>query len=195
MSIKVMEMFDSITNTITNRKNMEEENESINRTESYIDEMNDAITNFLQKCSRLPTANSFDRHHFTRLIQVTDNLENLSDECTSIMHTMVKFFSAYEDTDQEDRPVRAKEISDYLETVRFFYEQVCIYLTTGISDDERMRAESLEQKIDEKKKELRRFSRKRIENGGNVKTELNYIDLVRKIEKAGDCVFAIVQAS
>lgn len=58
-----------------------------------------------------------------------------------------------------------------------------------------MRAESLEQKIDEKKKELRRFSRKRIENGGNVKTELNYIDLVRKIEKAGDCVFAIVQAS
>lgn len=195
MSIKVMEMFDSITNTITNHKNMEEENESINRAESYIDEMNDAITNFLQKCSRLPTANSFDRHHFTRLIQVTDNLENLSDECTSIMHTMVKFFSAYEDTDQEDRPVRAKEISDYLETVRFFYEQVCIYLTTGISDDERMRAESLEQKIDEKKKELRRFSRKRIENGGNVKTELNYIDLVRKIEKAGDCVFAIVQAS
>lgn len=38
-----------------------------------------------------------------------------------------------------------------------------------------------------------RLSRKRIENGSDVKTELNYIDLVRKIEKAGDCVFGIVQ--
>ena len=48
---------------------------------------------------------------------------------------------------------------------------------------------------DSKKKELRRLSRKRIENGGDVKVELNYIDLVRKIEKAGDCIFGIVQAN
>lgn len=193
MSIKVMEMFDSITNTINNSKSINEENEFVNRLENYVDEMNEAITNFLQKCSRLPTANSSDRHHFTRLIQVTDSLENLSDECTSIMHTMEKFFAAYEMTNQEEKPVRAKEISDYFEMVRFFFEQVCIYITTGISDEERLRAEYMEQNIDAKKKELRHLSRKRIENGGDVKTELNYIDLVRKIEKAGACIFGIVQ--
>ncbi|MBQ0051317.1 MAG: hypothetical protein KBT11_04545 [Treponema sp.] len=120
MAVKVMEMFDTITNTLTNNKNVESENEAINQTEDYIDEMNEAITRFLQKCSRL---------------------------------------------------------------------------STGISAEERLQAETIEQTIDDKKKELRHLSRVRIENGGNVKTELNYIDLVRKIEKAGDCVFGIVQVS
>lgn len=195
MSIKVMEMFDSITNTLTNGTDIEKENDIVNAAENYIDEMNEAITSFLQKCSRLPTANSTDRRNFSRLMQITDNLENLSDECTSIMHTTGKFFSAYEDADKEMKPKRAKEISDYLEMVRLFYEQICIYLTTGISTEERLQAEEIEQRIDDKKKELRHSSRRRIENGGNVKTELNYIDLVRKIEKAGDCVFGIVQVS
>ncbi len=193
MSIKVMEMFDSITNAMTNKKNIESENAIINSTENYIDEMNESITSFLQKCSRMPTANSKDRQDFERLMQITDNLENLSDECSSIMHTMVKFFTRYEESDVDEQINRTKEISDYLEEVRLFYEQVCIYLTTDISSDEKLQAEHIEQKIDDKKKQLRRLSRGRIENGGNVKTELNYIDLVRKIEKAGDCVFGIVQ--
>lgn len=195
MSIKVMEMFDCITNTLTNEKNIEEENKTVNAIENYVDEMNIAITGFLQKCSRLPTANSTDRNNFARLIQITDNLENLSDECSSIMHTIGKFFSAYDDSDKDIKPKRTKEISDYLEMVRIFYEQICIYLSTGISSEERLNAEIIEQKIDDKKKSLRRLSRKRIENGSDVKIELNYIDLVRKIEKAGDCAFSIVQVS
>lgn len=195
MSIKVMEMFDCITNTLTNEKNIEEENKTVNAIENYVDEMNIAITGFLQKCSRLPTANATDRNNFVRLIQITDNLENLSDECSSIMHTIGKFFSAYDDSDKDIKPKRTKEISDYLEMVRIFYEQICIYLSTGISSEERLNAEIIEQKIDDKKKTLRRLSRKRIENGSDVKIELNYIDLVRKIEKAGDCAFSIVQVS
>lgn len=195
MSIKVMEMFDCITNTLTNEKNIEKENKTVNTIENYVDEMNIAITGFLQKCSRLPTANSTDRNNFARLIQITDNLENLSDECSSIMHTIGKFFSAYDDSDKDIKPKRTKEISDYLEMVRIFYEQICIYLSTGISSEERLNAEIIEQKIDDKKKTLRRLSRKRIENGSDVKIELNYIDLVRKIEKAGDCAFSIVQVS
>ena len=195
MSIKVMEMFDCITNTLTNEKNIEEENKTVNAIENYVDEMNIAITGFLQKCSRLPTANSTDRNNFARLIQITDNLENLSDECSSIMHTIGKFFSAYDDSDKDIKPKRTKEISDYLEMVRIFYEQICIYLSTGISSEVRLNAEIIEQKIDDKKKTLRRLSRKRIENGSDVKIELNYIDLVRKIEKAGDCAFSIVQVS
>lgn len=195
MSIKVMEMFDCITNTLTNEKNIEEENKTVNAIENYVDEMNIAITGFLQKCSRLPTANSTDRNNFARLIQITDNLENLSDECSSIMHTIGKFFSAYDDSDKDIKPKRTKEISDYLEMVRIFYEQICIYLSTGISSEERLNAEIIEQKIDDKKKTLRRLSRKRIENGSDVKIELNYIDLVRKIENAGDCAFSIVQVS
>ncbi len=195
MSVKVMEMFDSITNTLTNVKNIEDENNSLSAVENYIDEMNESITGFLQECSRMPTANAADRQHFSQLMQITGNLENLSDECSSIMHTVGKFYSAYKKNDREVNPERRKEISDYLEMVRLFYEQICIYLSTGISTEGRMQAEIIEQQIDDRKKKLRHDSRKRIENGGDVKMELNYIDLVRKIEKAGDCVFGIVQVS
>ncbi len=193
MSIKVMEMFDSISTAITDPVRIDEESLSVNKAENYIDEMNEGITGFLQKCSRLPTANSTDRQTFARLMQITDNLENLSDECSSIMHTLGKYLSASEKTEHEVDPKRSGEISGYLELVRLAFEKVCIVLSTGISEQERLNGEAAEQEIDERKKHLRRLSRKRIEKGSDVKTELNYIDLVRKIEKAGDCVYAVLQ--
>lgn len=193
MSVKVMEMLDSIATVMLKPTVFNTEKKTLDSLENYIDEMNDAITNFLQKCSRMQTANSSDREHFSKLIQITDSLENLSDECSSIMHTLEKYFSSNEKLSTELKELRLTEISDYLESVRLFFEQVCIFFTTGISNEDRLFAETIEQKIDEKKKKLRKNSRKRIENGSNVKFELNYIDLVRKIEKAGDCVFAIVQ--
>ena len=42
------------------------------------------------------------------------------------------------------------------------------------------------------KKDYKKASRKRIENGGDVKSELQYIDMIKKIERAGDCVFSIL---
>ena len=52
----------------------------------------------------------------------------------------------------------------------------------------------VKEKIDKTKRELKKASRKRIENGCDVKAELAYMNMVRKIEKAGDCVYGIVQA-
>lgn len=190
MSACVMEMFDSICNSFTNPENAENENEHVKKLENYIDEMNGAITVFLQKCSRLPNANHDDRNHFASLLHITDILENLSDENCSLMHTVKKYVS---NEDFSSASIRAKEIEDYLERVRIFYEQVCLYFTIGFSQVEKNMGESIEQKIDETKKELKKASRKRIESGADVKQELQYIDIVRKIERAGDCVYALLQ--
>lgn len=190
MSACVMEMFDSICNSFTNPENAENENEHVKKLENYIDEMNGAITEFLQKCSRLPNANHDDRNHFASLLHITDILENLSDENCSLMHTVKKYVS---NDDFSSVSIRAKEIEDYLERVRIFYEQVCLYFTIGFSQIEKHMGESIEQKIDETKKELKKASRKRIESGADVKEELQYIDIVRKIERAGDCVYALLQ--
>lgn len=190
MSACVMEMFDSICNSFTNPENAENENEHVKKLENYIDEMNGAITEFLQKCSRLPNANHDDRNHFASLLHITDILENLSDENCSLMHTVKKYVS---NEDFSSASIRAKEIEDYLERVRIFYEQVCLYFTIGFSQIEKHMGESIEQKIDETKKELKKASRKRIESGADVKEELQYIDMVRKIERAGDCVYALLQ--
>lgn len=191
MSAKIMEMLDSVCNSFTNPNNADEENEHVKYLESYIDEMNAAITGFLQKCSRLPNANRKERQHFSDLIHITDTMENLSDETCSLMHTVKKFV-----TDEKYRTdsKRSREIMDYIERVRIFFEQVCVYFTIGFSAEERNSGEIIEQRIDETKKELKKESRNRLEAGADVKEELNYMDMVRKIERAGDCVYGILQS-
>ena len=191
MSAKIMEMLDSVCNSFTNPNNADEENEHVKYLENYIDEMNAAITGFLQRCSRLPNANRKERQHFSDLIHITDTMENLSDETCSLMHTVKKFV-----TDEKYRTdsKRSREIMDYIERVRIFFEQVCVYFTIGFSAEERNSGEIIEQRIDETKKELKKESRNRLEAGADVKEALNYMDMVRKIERAGDCVYGILQS-
>jgi phosphate:Na+ symporter len=188
MAAKTMEMLDSVCNGFMNPKEIEKETDNVNYLENYIDEMDVALTHFVLHCSRLPTANSKDREHFTCLASIIDNLENLSDECCSLMHTMKKYVQGNKNSEN-----RIKEIADYLESMRIFFEQVITFFTLGISDEQRIQGKILEEEIDAKKKELKKSSRKRLENGSDVKSELQYIDMVKKIERAADCVYAIIQ--
>ena len=190
MSARVMEMFDSVCNSFINPQNAESENDKVKALENYIDEMNAAITDFLQKCSRLPNANYEERKRFSQLLHITDTLENLSDETCSLMHTVKKYVSG---ENYLPSSLRSGEIEAYFERVRNFYEQVCLYFTIGFNQEEKRSVEIIEQKIDETKSQLKNASRKRLEAGADVKEELQYIDIVRKIERAGDCVYAMMQ--
>jgi phosphate:Na+ symporter len=55
-------------------------------------------------------------------------------------------------------------------------------------------ADEMERNIDKSRKRLRKLGRKRIEAGKNVKTELLFIDMVRRIEKLGDYCYEIIEA-
>lgn len=193
MAARVMELFDFAGQTLLecNISKSEECSEKLGKARNYVDEMNEAITDFLQKCSRLPTANKADRNHFTRLIQIADSLNNLGEECGSVMRSIEKYFQRTRCAVYSDKE---KKLYDYLDLVRIFYEQACEFIAAGISPEQKLQSDVLEEKIDSVKKELKKSSRKRIESGYDVKTELVYIDIVRKIEKAGDCVYTIVQA-
>lgn len=192
MASRVMGMLDMLGQCITqNEEQVKVIAEKITADEAYVDEMNSAISHFLQKCSRLDNANHDDRQNYARLIHITQSIEDLSDECCSMMHTLLKYVS--EKTIVQGSG-RLRKLLAYLDQVRIFYEQACTFIALGISDDERNMSVEIEDKIDQTKKELQKASRKRIEAGGDIKTELQYMDIVRKIERAGDCVYAIVQA-
>ncbi|WP_178841679.1 Na/Pi cotransporter family protein [uncultured Treponema sp.] len=197
MSAKIMEMFDIISNTLISvgkspaEVDIEKSVSSVQQAEEYIDEMNEAITHFLQHVSHLPNANHDDRIHFYHLITITDSLESLSDENSSIMYTLKKYIESESFNFLSDQ---TKKICGYLESVRLFYERVCVNFTIGMTGEQKYEYEKLEDEIDRTKKSLKYESRKRIETGSDVKAELAYIDLVRKIEKAGDCIYTIVQA-
>lgn len=192
MSARVLGMIDLIAQCVTGDPDeIESYAEKISADEAYIDEMNEAISHFLQICSRQDNANHNDRQNYSRLIHVAQSIEDLSDECCSMMHTVVKYISEKKIIQGSGR---VRKLLSYLDQVRIFYEQACTFIALGISDDERNMSAEIEDKIDRTKKELQKSSRKRIEAGGDVKTELQYMDIVRKIERAGDCVYAIVQA-
>ena len=192
MSACVMEMLDYLRESLS--KNEHSPSlliEKVNEKEAYVDEMNNEITSFLQKCSRLPSANHTDRNNCSRMISIVQNLEDLSDECNSMMHTICKF---KKEEGHSPHKNQTKELISYFDQVHVFYEQTCTFIALGLSDIDKVLLSEVEDKINRTKKNLKKASRKRIENGSNVKTELNYMDLVRKIEKAGDCVFGVIQA-
>lgn len=192
MASHVMGMFDSLSEALNSKGSVSDELvDKINNDEEYIDEMNHELTDFLQKCSRLPNANHKDRDGFARMISMVQNLEDLSDECTSVMHTLCKFKYGNESNLLDKQ---TEELKEYLSQVHMFYEQACTYIALGFSDIDKFMTSDIEDQIDKTKRSLKKESRKRIEDGSDVKAELRYIDLVRKIEKAGDCVFAIIQA-
>ena len=67
------------------------------------------------------------------------------------------------------------------------------HISTGVSENEKQIAFSMEEEIDAIEKILKKDSRKRLENGQNVKSELKYMDIVRRIENAGDAIFSIIR--
>lgn len=192
MSGRVMEMLDLIGESLEQKsEKIAALVEQINSHEEYIDEMNHGISSFLQKCSRLPTANHNDRNNFARMISIVQNLEDLSDECCSLMHAVCKFRNAAGGSLLKNQ---STELISYFDTVHLFYEQTCTYIVLGLSEIDKVLLSDVEDQIDRAKKELKKASRKRIESGSNVKAELCYMDVVRKIEKAGDCVFGVIQS-
>ncbi len=191
MAAKVMDMFDSVCSSFSKPENSGKVRDEVESLANYIEEMNSEISEFLQKCLRLPNANSLDRAHFSKLMHITESLAALAEETGSLMHTAKKFIDG-ESYDSDDE--RTKEIVGYLEVVRGFFELACTFITVGIIGDGKVYGEAFESKIDETKHSLKKASRKRIENGSDVKTELRYIGMVRKIERAGDCVWSIVQS-
>jgi len=54
-----------------------------------------------------------------------------------------------------------------------------------------VRTKELESGINKSRKRLQKLSRKRIEAGKDIKTELFFIDLVRRVEKLGDYCYDI----
>ena len=131
--------------------------------------MNHEISYFLQKCSRLPSANHDDRNNYANMISVIQNLEDLSDECCSMMHSLCKF---KKESGASSLKNQTAELIDYFNQVHIFYEQTCTYIALGLSEIDKVRLSDVEDKIDRTKRELKKASRKRIENGSNVKAEL-----------------------
>jgi phosphate:Na+ symporter len=149
--------------------------------EQYADEMHEQIGAFLMECMR-EQVNYRSEQRISQLLRVISDLEDMTDDCCSISHLI-------ETSVSKDRLFSKKEmdaLAPYLLQVEDFLKLIQANLGRYISTDTLQKARNLENEINENRDKLRKLGRKRLEAGKDVRTELLFIDLVRRIEKLGD---------
>ena len=156
--------------------------------EEYADEMRETLTSFLFECTR-EQLNYRSEQRVSRLIRVIADLEDMTDNCYGVSLLLEKSV-------KKNHIFKNKEMDalvPYISLVEDFLALVQNHLGKKMSGEQIERAKTLEEKINKSRNKLRKLSRKRIEAGANLKTELLFIDLVRSIEKIGDYCFDITE--
>ena len=192
MAAKVLSMLESVYEALVgyDEKSIEEISTKIVSEESYIDEMNEGISNFLMECFHMADTGDPLQIKIEKLIQVTNSIESVSDECATIIHKLQKYVLE----NSNHKTSSYEKLLPYMNQVKEFFDYVSQHLAIGLTVTERQLSIEMEDNIDKTKKELKKLARYRIQEGKDVKSELHYIDIVRHVEKAGDCVFGIVKS-
>jgi phosphate:Na+ symporter len=153
----------------------------LQQDENYADTMREELTSFLIQITRTHP-NSDSQHNVALLLRITADLEDMTDDCYSIGLLLLR-------NAQKNRTFRDKEMEElvsFMSRIENFLSFVREHLGEKLSQGELARARKLENDIDEHRNKLRKLAQARIEEGKNVKTELAYIDLVRRLERLGD---------
>lgn len=195
MSAKTMTMLDEIYTALKgfDLNSIENISSQVLEQEDYIDQMNEAISDFLMNCYQMNDVSEQNKAKISKLIQITAEIEDLSDECASIIHVLQKYIL----TSDQKKSSSYEKLLPFVDQVKEFFDYISQHLSFGLSytlsSEEKRLSVKMEESIDTTKKQLKKLARQRIENGKDVKSELHYIDLVRHIERAGDNVYKIAQ--
>jgi len=160
--------------------------EHIENREEYADQMRDQISLYLVEFRQLSISEE-TRQEISKMMNIVDELESLTDDISSVAHSIKRSI----DKNMKFSTNSIDRLIPCLVQVQNFLEFVSGHIYTALTDEEMQQAQMLEDSIDHFRKQLKKRARKQIEKGGDVKTELLYIDIVRKIEKMGDRAYAI----
>jgi phosphate:Na+ symporter len=154
--------------------------------EEYVDQMRVELTSFLIECTR-PQLNYQSEKKIYQLLRVISDLEDITDNCYSAALLLER--SVKKDLFFKHKEMQA--LSPYVRQVEEFLFFVREHLGRTITAEQASYAENLENAVNKSRNKLRKLGRKRIEAGKDVRTELLFIDLVRRIEKVGDYCYNI----
>ena len=182
-----VEMFDSVQMGLSNTQVFVEKHyEKLIKQEAYLDQMQERLTAYLLKCQILTISNG-QAESINTMIAITSELEELSDQCVALGFYLARMVEKNLSIPQDDKEL----LFPYIELVRQLLYFVYRHIGSTLTEDQHEFAHSLEDQIDTERNKLKKCARTRLESGCNVKAELLYIDIVRKIEKMGDNCFAI----
>ncbi|MDR2553316.1 MAG: Na/Pi cotransporter family protein [Treponema sp.] len=157
--------------------------------ESYADEMREELTHFLMECTR-QQLNYRSERRISRLLRIIADLENMTDDCYGV--SLILERSVKKDLVFKGKEMKA--LAPYAGLVGEFLDFVRSRLGRKLSPEETEQAALTEERINRARNKLRKYGQKRIEAGENVKTEMLFIDFVRRLEHLGDYCYSISEA-
>jgi phosphate:Na+ symporter len=163
--------------------------EELKPKEEYIDEMRETLTTFLIECTRRQLATRTE-NRVSQLLKVVGYIEEMSDDCYIISLLLEKSIKKNRIFSKQEMD----ELVPYVNKVGEFLDHLQEQLGHPSSAILTNRTNELEKAINKSRKDLQKLGRKRIEAGKDVKIELFFIDLVRRIEKLGDYCYDISNA-
>jgi phosphate:Na+ symporter len=180
-------MFDRIRQNLADEaQDFESELEWFTAKENFADSMREELSKFLIDVTTLDISEK-TRTRVGMKLRIIGELENMTDECLSIAYLLRKKKAKHLELDIES----LSALTPFAELVDEFLEFVISKLHVGMSELELGRATEMEDRIDAVKKHLKKLARRRLKEGADVKAELLYIDLIRHVEKVGDCAFGV----
>ncbi len=188
MSEVVLSMFSSLETLLENKDGSQilDTVTYLSQQENYADQMQEELSGFLVKTSRLPLSEK-TLSNVRLMLQIVDDLESMTDNIYGIAMLMKRNSGKKPGFKQED----TDRLKPYIEIVDKFIQFVHTNLNKPLSKEQLELAHHMEDQIDQFRSNLKKIARKRLEDGANVKSELLYIDIVRNIEKIGDHAFSI----
>jgi len=162
--------------------------EELKQKEEYTDEMRETLSSFLIECSR-EQINSRSEQRIFQLLRVIGYIEEMSDECYSISRLLEK--SVRKDYVFKDEEMDV--LIPYVNQIEGFLDMLKEQSMHNSKIASAVHTVKLKTNISSARKKLQKLGRKRIEAGENVKTELMFIDLVRRIDKLGDYCIDIAE--
>jgi len=187
----VEDMFQQFGSVLTNPTPEEVDRliQDLSQKEALADQMREEISRFLVECAR-QHLNPKTEQRIPILIRIIDDLEEMTDECYGLGMLLERSIQKKMHFDKKEREQLIPYVSLVNQFLQFVKENYGKHFTRELMEV----AQNLEDNINQVRDELRKRARKRLKSGANVKTELLFIDIVRKMEKLGDRAYSISQA-
>lgn len=185
---RMFERFRVSLSTAEGGMNLELAAERSREDEEAADCMRETLSRFLVECvRRVPGEGEGNR--VGRLLRIVGELEDMTDDCNALIRIAAKSASKGVKIDR----ARKALLAPYLLLLRDFLAFIRVHLGVRGSEEAFERAKGLEATINGMRDDLKRGASKRLEAGSDVRSELVFLDVVRRVEKLGDHAFAIAR--
>ena len=190
MAAIIEEMFEIFLKVFSHpKKKLGQAVEKLKEMEEYTDQMQEEISQFLINCIR-ENLNESSAGNVNAMIRIVDELESVADNCFNLIMLVRR---------RNDKKIKfstksMEEIIPYAEQVRIFLEFNRKHLDHLLSQSELDKAYEIEDKINSSRDALKKRAEKRLRKGASARAEILYIDMLRQIERIGDCSLNISEA-